>query len=73
MKSLITLCCIILINFISLNLSSLEVSVPIKIYEILSKNVNPIVGASTIEINREEFSSKSNNLFHEVLDFNAGI
>ena len=70
MKNLITLLLIISINF---GANSLELTLPITIYENLSKNVNPIVGSSTLTIDREEFSSKTNNLFHEILEFNSGI
>ncbi len=70
MKNLITLLLIILINY---GANSLELTLPITIYENLSKSVNPIVGSSTLTIDREEFSSKTNNLFHEILEFNSGI
>ena len=64
---------IILILIINNKVFSLEITVPIKIYENLSKNTNSIIGSSTIEIKREEFSSKTNKLFHEILETNAGI
>ena len=64
---------IILILIINNKVFSLEITVPIKIYENLSKNTNSIIGSSTIVIEREEFSSKTNKLFHEILETNSGI
>ena len=69
-NKLITFFLILIINN---KVFSLEITIPIKIYENLSKNTSFIIGSSTITIDREKFSNKNNKLFHEILESNSGI
>ena len=69
LSNIIILFCV----FLAPKVFSLDLVIPVIIYENTSKNINPIIGSSTTTIKKEEFSSKTNKLFHEILDFNSGI
>ena len=66
--------CLIFTILLSKITLSLEVTVPIKIYEPLSKTIStPIPGSSNIVINKEDIEKYKDAPLHQILDIESGI
>ena len=66
--------CLIFTILLSKITLSLEVTVPIKIYEPLSKTIStPIPGSSSIVINKEDIEKYKDAPLHQILDIESGI
>ena len=56
------------------NLFALEVTIPIKIYDTLTKSKHPsIPGSSYINIDKEELNKNNNKTLHSIIEKNTGI
>ena len=64
----------IILIFYSLEINSLEIDVPIKIYEPLSKSIStPIIGSSNSLITKKELNTNKNLELHNIIEMETGI
>ena len=75
MKKLLIISIFISINFLAQKIYSkdLEITIPITIYEKLTKTSEVIIGSSNITIDRDELEEYPDKLLHEIIKTRSGI